>query len=220
LNGRLKTYGDYQTPEQNMPVTRPEKKAWELCMTTNNNWGYRPSDTAWKTPGEVISVFCEVISMGGNLLLDIGPTADGTVPEAQVHVLKTLGNWIRKHEPSVYESSEGLPYGHYHGASTLSRDSQTVYLFVPSVQLKKENNDKSSHLPIMVKGLRSGIRSCRVLGTTQQLAPKIVGKISWSSVPGTVFIDVPLSSMDPYMTVVEVQLDGPLQLYRGQGGFQ
>ncbi len=53
---------------------------WELCMTINNNWGYQPQDTAWKTPYEVITIFADAISNGGNLLLDIGPKEDGTIP--------------------------------------------------------------------------------------------------------------------------------------------
>lgn len=46
LNSRLQGYGDYETPEQNFPVTRPAFNWWELCMTINNNWGYQPQDTA------------------------------------------------------------------------------------------------------------------------------------------------------------------------------
>ena len=134
LNGRLKTYGDYDTPEQNMPVTRPASKHWELCLTTNNNWGYRPSDTSWKSPDEIIRIYTEVLGMGGNLLLDIGPRADGTIPEQRVEILKTLGRFNRKHAEAVYGTIEGLPEGNYHGSSVLSKDSTTLYLFVPSVK--------------------------------------------------------------------------------------
>ena len=61
INGRLQGYGDYETPEQNIPVSRPPYPWWEMCYTTNNNWGYHPDDTAFKTLGEVISVFADVI---------------------------------------------------------------------------------------------------------------------------------------------------------------
>ncbi len=49
-------------------------------MTSNNNWGYHPDDTAYKKPFEVITIFVDAVSNGGNLLLDIGPKADGTIP--------------------------------------------------------------------------------------------------------------------------------------------
>ncbi|HET7898960.1 MAG TPA: alpha-L-fucosidase, partial [Flavisolibacter sp.] len=58
----------------------------------------------------------------------------------------------------------------------------------------------------------------QVVGTNQHVKPKIVGKISWSAVPGLVFIDVPEKNKDPYMTVLKVKLDKPVSLYRGHGG--
>ena len=48
INGRLQGYGDYDTPEQNFPVSRPAYKWWELCMTINDNWGYQPQDKNFK----------------------------------------------------------------------------------------------------------------------------------------------------------------------------
>ncbi|MCU0368703.1 MAG: alpha-L-fucosidase, partial [Cyclobacteriaceae bacterium] len=87
INGRLQGFGDYATPEQNFPVSKPPTPYWELCMTTNNNWGYQPADTNWKTPYEIITIFSDAISYGGNLLLDIGPKEDGTIPAEQVTIL-------------------------------------------------------------------------------------------------------------------------------------
>lgn len=210
INGRLQGYGDYETPEQNFPVTRPRYPWWELCMTTNNSWGYQPSDSNWKTPFEVISIFADVISNGGNLLLDIGPKVDGTIPHEQVHILKELGKWNSKHGEAVFGTQAGLPQGHFYGPSTLSKDSTTLFLFLPG----------GSAARTMVKGLGNAIKEIEILGTKEKLAHKIVGKISWSQVPGLVFIDVPYQHADPYMTVLKLTLDKPLQLYRGQGGLQ
>ncbi len=208
LNGRLQGFGDYATPEQNFPITRPAEKAWELCMTTNNNWGYQPLDTNWKTPYEVITIFADAISNGGNLLLDMGPRADGSIPEPQVHVLKELGAWNKKHGEAVFASQPGLPQGHFYGPSTLSKDSSTLYLFLPG----------NVSGPVVVRGLVSAIKSAHVVGSETTLRPKIVGKISWSHVPGLVYIDVPAKAQDKYMTVLKLKLDGPVKLYRGKGG--
>ena len=208
LNGRLQGFGDYATPEQNFPITRPAEKAWELCMTTNNNWGYQPLDTNWKTPYEVITIFADAISNGGNLLLDMGPRADGSIPEPQVHVLKELGAWNKKHGEAVFASQPGLPQGHFYGPSTLSKDSSTLYLFLPG----------NVSGPVVVRGLVSAIKSAHVVGSETTLSPKIVGKISWSHVPGLVYIDVPATAQDKYMTVLKLKLDGPVKLYRGKGG--
>ena len=208
INGRLQGFGDYETPEQNFPVSRPKFKWWELCMTINNSWGYQPRDTAWKTPYEIISIFADVVSNGGNLLLDIGPRADGSIPEPEVTVLKELGKWNKKHEEAIFGSLPGLPQGHFYGPTTLSKDSNSLYLFLPGGTVGD----------VMLKGLVNSIRNVQVLGTNDSLPHKVVGKISWSPVPGLVFIKVPEKLKDPYMTVLKLQLDGPVKLYRGQGG--
>jgi alpha-L-fucosidase len=208
INGRLQGYGDYETPEQNFPVTRPSFKWWELCMTTNDNWGYRKSDTNWKTPYEVISIFVDAVSNGGNLLLDIGPKQDGTIPDEQVHILKELGAWNTRNGSAIFNTIGGIPQGHFYGPTTLSKDSTTLYLFL---------HGKTSG-PVMVKGLDNKIVSIEVLGNGATLKSKVVGKISWSPVPGLVYIDVPATTLDKYITVLKVTLDKPVKLYRGKGG--
>ncbi|MBN8787062.1 MAG: alpha-L-fucosidase [Terrimonas sp.] len=208
INARLTGRGDYDTPEQNFPVTRPSR-VWELCMTSNNNWGYHPDDSAYKTPYELITIFTDVIGNGGNLLFDIGPREDGWIPTEQVNLLKELGKWTNKHSTAIFNTVAGLPSGHFYGASTLSKDFSTLYLFVPAKNAGK----------LVIKGLNNKINSIKILGSDQQLNHKIVGKISWSPVPGLVYIDnIPEAAMDEYMTVLELKLDGPLKLYRGKGG--
>ena len=71
----------------------------------------------------------------------------------------------------------------------------------------------------MIKGLVNKIKEIKLLGSETSLSHKVVGKISWSPVPGLVFIDVPAKQLDPYMTVLELKLEGPIKLYAGHGGF-
>ena len=208
INGRLRGYGDYDTPEQNFPVNRPEYNWWELCMTINDNWGYRPQDQNWKTPYEVITIFVDAVANGGNLLLDIGPKEDGTIPEPAVNVLKELGAWNKRNGEGIFNTVAGIGKGHYYGPTTLSKDSKTLYLFIHG----KANG------PLMIKGLKNKIESITALGTGVELKHKIVGKISWSPIPGLVYVDVPDNALDPYVTVLKVKLDGPISLYTGKGG--
>jgi alpha-L-fucosidase len=210
INGRLMGYGDYDTPEQNVPVTRPKYNWWELCMTINNNWGFQHRDTNWKTPSQIIALFADVVSHGGNLLLDIGPKEDGTIPEEQRNVLLELGNWNKKHDRAIFGSIPGIALGHFYGPTTLSKDSTKLYLFLQGQTAGQ----------IMVKGLDNAIQSIKVVGSEQQLSHKVVGKISWSPVPGLVYIDVPQGVQDKYMTVLELQMDKPVKLYSGRGGFE
>jgi alpha-L-fucosidase len=209
INGRLQGYGDYDTPEQNFPVSRPNLKYWELCMTTNESWGYYKNDINYKTPYEIITIFADVISMGGNLLLDIGPKEDGTIPQEQVNILTELGKWTNKHSEAIFGTLGGMPQGHFYGPSTLSKDSTNLYLFLTGNVLGD----------IVIKGLDSNIKSITVVGNGTQLKSKIVGKISWSNVPGLVYINVPQNVQDTYMTVIQLKLDKPIKLYRGKGGF-
>ncbi len=210
INGRLTGFGDYETPEQNVPVSRPSYNWWELCMTINNNWGFQHRDTNWKTPNEIIALFADVVSHGGNLLLDIGPREDGTIPKEQVQVLKELGNWNKKHEQAIFGTQAGIAPGHFYGPTTLSKDSTSLYLFL---QGQTSGN-------IMIKGLSNAIKEINVVGTSVKLNHKVVGKISWSPVPGLVYINVPANALDKYMTVLELKLDKPVSLYRGKGGFE
>lgn len=238
LNGRLKSYGDYDTPEQNMPVIHPDKKTWELCLTSNDNWGYRPKDKNMKTVNEVLQIFTECIGMGGNLLLDIGPKADGTIPEEQVQLLKAVGRWTNKHQEAIYGSRAGLPSGHFYGVSSLSQDSMTLFLFLPGIGLDTTRNEKyitaeelidikkealvlteAVSLSFQLKGLMSEVDQVTVLGTDAVVPYKIVGKIDWSYVPGTIYLKVPFDSLDPEITVVKIKLKSKLKLYRGKGGF-
>ena len=210
INARLAGYGDYGTPEQHVPIQRPKDPFWELCMTMNKNWGYQPTDTVYKSTFELISIFADCISMGGNLLLDIGPKENGEIPEEQVKRLKELGRWTKKHAEAIHGSKAGLPHGHFYGPSTLSKDSTVLYLFVPG---KGEG-------PFQVKGIKNQVKSVEVLGQQTKGLAKLVGKISWSSVPGVWYFSIPKGSLDSEMTVLKVVLDGKLQLYRGQGGFE
>jgi alpha-L-fucosidase len=133
---------------------------------------------------------------------------DGTIPREQVTVLKELGKWNRKHEEAIFGTQGGMPHGHFYGPSTISKDSTKLYLFLAG---------KSSGT-IWIKGLVNKIKSIRVVGTGQELSHKVVGKISWSQVPGLVYIDIPATVKDEYMSVLALELEGPIRLYAGHGG--
>lgn len=207
VNSRLAGYGDYATPEQGVPVNAPSNPYWELCMTMNDSWGYQDHDNNYKTPNQIIRIFIDCISMGGNLLLDIGPKADGSIPAEQENILKELGRWTHKHAEAIFDSRGGIPHGHYYGPTTLSKDQQTLYLFVPH----KPNG------PLVIKGLKNQINRIRIVGNGTKLPHQILGKQYWSQVPGLLYINVPEDELDEQVTVIAVQLKGEVSLYR-EGG--
>ena len=206
INSRLPGNGDYGTPEQGVPIQRPHDRYWELCLTMNMSWGYRPMDNDYKTPGQLIRIFADTIAMGGNLLLDIGPKEDGSLDPRQVRILEEFGRWTGRNAAAIYGSRAGLPPGYYHGPSTLSADGRRLYLFVDG----RPNED------LMVKGLDNKVLSARVLGSAAKVGYRVVGKHDWSKVPGLLHITLPDAALDPVLTVVELQLDGPLSLFKEQ----
>ncbi len=106
--------GNFTTPEKRVP-TRENMPTydWESCMTVGHHWGYSINDGQFKSPTEVINIFEDCLAHGGNLLLNIGPRADGSVPEEQETVFRKLGEWMEVNSEAVYGSSPlcevGLP---------------------------------------------------------------------------------------------------------------
>lgn len=207
LNSRIQGYGDYSTPEQGLPITRPDNRYWEFCMTMNDSWGYQQNDKNYKTPNQIIRILVDCINKGGNLLLDIGPKADGTIPDEQVQILKELGRWTSKHEEAIYGTGAGIPFEHYYGPTALNNTGDILYLFVPH----KPNG------PLMLKGIKNKINRIWVVGNGTKLNWDVKMKQYWSSVPGIVYIDVPENVLDEQVTVIAVLLDGKVDLYREKG---
>ena len=207
INSRIQGYGDYATPEQGVPVVRPADKYWELCMTMNDSWGFQYVDTNYKSPYILLRTFVDCLSMGGNLLLDIGPKEDGTIPAEQVAILKEFGRWTKKHKEAIYDTRAGIPAEHFQGYTTLSKAGDVLYLYLPY----KPNG------PIEVKGLMNKVNRVWVVGSGEIIPYKIYNKNYWSEVPSNLYIDVPEKALDPQITVVAVLLDGPVKLYRGAG---
>ena len=74
--------GDTETPEQEIPATGyPGGRDWETCMTMNDTWGFKSYDHNWKSTETLIRNLIDIASKGGNYLLNVGPTAEGLIPE-------------------------------------------------------------------------------------------------------------------------------------------
>jgi alpha-L-fucosidase len=125
INDRLPSVGDYETPEQFVPPQRPAKK-WETCMTMNESWSYNPSDSDYKSPRSLVHTLCEVVGRGGNLLLNVSPRGDGSLPPEQVERLEHLGAWVRRNGESVLGVEAGLEAWQHYGPST--RRGNRVYV--------------------------------------------------------------------------------------------
>ncbi len=97
-------FGDYLDAGDNKIPSASEtlEKYWETCGTTNNSWGYKSYDEDWKSPKELLYYFVDILSKGGNYLLNIGPDGKGHVPETSAQNLRDMGKWIHQNADAVY----------------------------------------------------------------------------------------------------------------------
>lgn len=207
LNSRMGEHGDYGTPEQAIPINKPEGP-WEFCVTINDSWGYQKRDKNFKSVRQCIRMLAECSAMGGNLLLDVGPKNDGSMQPEQAKVLESMGRWTKKHGEAIYGMQSGLPHGHFYGGSTLSNDRTSLYLFLFD----------RPYDSVAVKGIRNKVLRASVVGQAgSELKHRKLGGAPWAHLPGVLWIDVPEAALDPDATVIRVDLEGPLDLYTGSG---
>ncbi|MCD6520274.1 MAG: alpha-L-fucosidase [Anaerolineae bacterium] len=101
INNRAKLDEDFGTPEERITPAE-EGRAWESCMTFNGSWGYMPSAIDWRSAREVVQMLRTVTAGQGNLLLNIGPAPDGSVPPEAVERLTTVGKWVALNGEALY----------------------------------------------------------------------------------------------------------------------
>ena len=205
VNSRMGGYGDYGTPEQGMPIERPQG-VWEFCVTINDSWGYVKKDTNHKSPRQCIRMLAECAGMGGNLLLDMGPKNDGSLQPEQVAVMEGIGAWVAKNGEALFGTQAGLPPTHLYGASTLSADRKTIYAIC--------FDDPKDEFAI--KGIQNNVVRASVLGYGEVPVRKL-GGASWAGIPGIAWVTVPREALDADATVIKLELEDDLRLYSGHG---
>ncbi|MEX2242292.1 MAG: alpha-L-fucosidase [Fimbriimonadaceae bacterium] len=106
--------GDYGTPEQEIPATGLPGVDWESCMTMNDTWGFKKDDHNWKSTEQLLFNLVDCVSKGGNFLLNVGPTAEGLIPQPSLDRLKEMGGYVRVNAEAIYGAGPSpfarLPY--------------------------------------------------------------------------------------------------------------
>ncbi len=199
INDRLPSTGDYDTPEQFVPPQLPAR-TWECCMTINESWGFNPADKHFKSSRELIHTLCEIAGRGGNLLLNVGPMADGTLPFELLERLAEIEGWMAAHGESIIGAQPGLEPWQFYGPST--RRGDRIYLHL---LLRPYDSVSVRGLPIR------RVRAVRVLGLDRTLnfttrAPIAENLFSADPV-GEIIIAVPEEVVNPYATVLTIDID-------------
>ena len=126
INNRSQLPEDFDTPEQHVRASGPGRP-WEACMTLNDSWGYNAADDNWKPPSQVIKLLVRCAGGGGNLLLNVGPKPDGTIPGESARILRDVGRWMERNGGAIYGATRST-IGSSTGMSTLK--GSTLYLHV------------------------------------------------------------------------------------------
>ena len=191
-------FGDFGAPENYVPATgvrNPDgsPRLWEACTTMNwNGWGYNRYETEFHSATQLIRQLIEIVSKGGNLLLNIGPQPDGRIQAEFVARLREMGAWLKTNGEAVYGTTasvfERLPF---FGRCTVK--GTTLYVHVMGWPADGR---------IVLPGLRTEVKKATLLtGPGRPLTFKRAGQ--------DVVITLPDRERDPAATVVVVQLEAP-----------
>ena len=186
---RAPTDGDFGTPEQEIPANGLDYD-WESCITMNNNWGYAPYDHNWKSPVWIVQSVVDTASKGGNILLNIGPDAQGVVPKPCADSMRTAGEWLAAYGDSIYGTTaspfaEALPFG------AATKKGGVLYLHITNWPQNGQ---------ISLPALKNRIIGVHAMGTSMPLTYTVTDDTMSISLPTVI----------PHMmdTVIEVLVQG------------
>ena len=184
--------GDTETPEGFIPSEGYPGRDWETCMTMNNSWGYRKNDDDWKSTAKLIRNLCDIVSKGGNYLLNVGPDATGKIPAVSLERLREVGAWMKANGEAIYGTQAGpLSYNTPWGRASRKGDRVYVYVF---------DWPADGRLTVPFTG---SVLSASLLANLASSVKAVAG-------PDGVHLELPAQAPDPVASVVVLQVTGEL----------
>lgn len=207
FNGRNGLPGDFATPEQHLSAPVPWRP-WEACVTLNESWGFHAGDHDWKTDAQILDMLVKCAQDPGNLLLNIGPKPDGSVPIEAGQILQRIGNWLSVNGESI-TSTDPFNFDLQHRGShrsdwnyygPMTAKSNNLYWFIR----------RSHGTQAVLGGLETRVQSVRLLSSGKSLR--------FQQTAGRVVIDeVPASDVEGLWPVLKLECDAPPVVYQTGG---
>ncbi|MBI4556907.1 MAG: alpha-L-fucosidase [Candidatus Hydrogenedentes bacterium] len=191
INNRIQIPQDFDTPEQFIPGTGIPDRDWETCMTMNDTWGFKVHDLNWKSTETLIRNLVDIVSKGGNFLLNVGPTAEGLIPEASVERLAAMGQWMKLNGESIYGSSASPFRRLAWGRCTVKPGKLYLHVF-----------DWPADSKLVVPGLQNDVKNAYLLADAAHAALKS------SRADDGVVVQVPTQAPNPIASVVVLEIAG------------
>ena len=210
IDGRLGTEGDYRSTGDNVIPAEASTEAWETPATINHTWGFRKDDTDWKRPGEIAFKLVDIVSKGGNYLLNVGPTAEGVIPQASQENLRTVGRWLKINGEAVYGAGMS-PFGDEFGEWTAkgAKDVRGQKLFLANNEWRVTTRPGKLYItffaepraPFEIPAMKNKLlRAYRLADHAPVDLKTENGRTTFS-------LERPI--LDPMATVVVVEFEGP-----------
>jgi len=188
--------GDYGTPEQEVPAKGLPGIDWETCMTMNKHWGYNAYDKFFKSTKVLIQLLVDIVSKGGNFLLNVGPMANGEFPPESVERLREIGEWMKVNSESIYGTMaspfDKPSWGRYTQKKT-ENGKTILYAHVFQYEPDGKINIPTDKKPIKVWLLKNPSE-----------------KVKTTSKKGELIVHLPKIEPDPNDTVIGLEFEGNL----------
>ncbi len=189
--------GDYESLGDNQMPAIPLRVPSESPITLNDTWGYKSYDHHWKDSRDIIGKLTRLAGKNANLLLNIGPRGDGSVPEESVRILKEVGAWTRANQESIYEVRSS-PFDHDFAWGSITRRDRQLYCFL----------DDSRQSRLTINGLDNQVRQVVSLDEEQTLP------FTQQRLCDSTSLTISLSPSDQPYPVYRITLDGPAKCSR------